>query len=400
MNYTFHIAKRISFQSKRSFSKLIVKIAVAGITLGIVVMLMSIGIIRGFKSTIKEKLNGFSGEVQITAYQPSQLENGFFIRRDQNIESKIASTKGVESYFSYASKVALFKKGNRVEPVVLKGVSDINAYGFLIKSIVSGTRINANNEIIISKMLADKFKLNLNEFSYFYFADQVIKIRKLKVVGIYETGIEELDRNTVICDLTLLRSVNDWTENQTGAYQLSLTKEANLVQVIDDINTFLPVEQRAIANRDLFPAMYDWVELLDVNAKVIIILMLLVAGINMISALLILILERTSFIGILKTMGAGNADIRKIFAYNATYLIALGLALGNVITILLSQIQEHTHVFKLDQRSYFMSYVPIDLNVLDFVGLNIATYVVSMFFVWLASLLILRISPLKAIRFS
>lgn len=372
----------------------------AGITLGIVVMLMSIGIIRGFKSTIKEKLNGFSGEAQITAYQPNQLEDGFFIRRDRNIEAKIASTKGVESYFSYASKLALFKKGNRVEPVVLKGVSDINGYDFLIKNIVSGRRINANNEIIISRILADKFKLNLEEFSYFYFADQVIKIRKLKVVGIYETGIEELDRNTVICDLALLRSVNDWTDNQTGAYQIKLKEGAILENVVDDLNAFLPLDQRAISNRDLFPAMYDWVELLDVNAKVIIILMLLVAGINMISALLILILERTSFIGILKTMGAGNGAIRRIFAYNATYLIALGLTLGNLITIILSQIQQHTHVFKLDQRSYFMSYVPIDLNVLDFVTLNIATYVVSMFFVWLASLLILRISPLKAIRFS
>lgn len=400
MNYTFHIAKRITFQSKRSFSKLIVKIAVAGITLGIVVMLMSIGIIRGFKSTIKEKLNGFSGQVQITAYQPNQLESNYFIRRDVATEQKIKAVPGVQSYFSYASKVALFKKSNRVEPTVLKGVSDINAYHFLIKNIIEGVRINAPNEIIVSKLIADKFKIKLNEFSYFYFADKNIKIRKLKVVGIYETGIEELDRNTIICDLNLIRSVNDWTENQTGAYQLSLNENANLENVVSDLNNLLPLDQKAISNQELFPAMYDWVELLNVNAKVIIILMLLVAGINMISALLILILERTSFIGILKTLGAGNAAIRKIFAYNATYLIGLGLFIGNALTILLSQIQIHTHIIKLDQRSYFMSYVPIELHATDFIWLNLATYVVSMFFVWLASLLILRISPLKAVRFS
>lgn len=400
MNYTYYISKRITFQSKRSFSKLIVRIAIGGITLGIVVMLMSIGIIRGFKSTIKEKLNGFSGQVQITAYQPNQFENNYFIRRDLPTEQKILGVKGVERCFSYASKVALLKLNNRVEPIVLKGVSDINAYSFLLKNIVQGVRIKEKNEVIISKILADKFQLKLNESALFYFADRTIKIRKLKIVGVYETGIEELDRNTIISDLQLIRSVNDWSENQTGAYQLTLKEGAVLDQVIDDLNTMLPLDQKAISNQELFPAMYDWVELLNVNAKVIIILMLLVAGINMISALLILILERTSFIGILKTLGAGNGAIRKIFAYNATYLIGLGLLIGNVLTLIIAQVQMHTHIIKLDQRSYFMSYVPIDLNVADFIWLNAATYIVSMFFVWLASLLITRISPLKAIRFN
>ncbi len=400
MNYTFHIAKRITLQSKRSFSKLIVRIAIAGITLGILVMLLSIGIIRGFKSTIKEKLNGFSGQVQITAYQPNAFENNYFIRRDPQTEQKILGIKGVESYFSYASKVSLLKMNNRVEPVVLKGISDINGYDFILKNIVNGVRINNTNEVLISKIIADKFNLKLNESAMFYFADRVIKIRKLKIVGVYETGIEELDRNTIICDLNLIRSVNDWSDNQTGAYQLKLKTGANLENVLDDLNNLLPIDQKAISNQELFPAMYDWVELLNVNAKVIIILMLLVAGINMISALLILILERTSFIGILKTLGAGNTAIRKIFAYNATYLIGLGLLIGNVLTIVFSQIQIHTHIIKLDQKSYFMSYVPIDLNLMDFVWLNAATYIVSMTFVYFASLLITRISPLKAIRFS
>jgi lipoprotein-releasing system permease protein len=387
-------------QSKRSFSKLIVRIAICGITLGIVVMLMSIGIIRGFKSTIKEKLNGFSGEAQITAYQPNQFENNYFIRRDAKVEAQIASIKGIESYFSYASKLSLLKVNNRVEPVVLKGVSDINSYSFLIKNIVEGVRTNNQNEVIISKLLADKFNIQLNQTALFYFADRTVKIRKLKVVGVYETGIEELDRNTIICDLNLIRSVNDWADNQTGAYQIHLNNTVAVEQIVEQLNDFLPLDQKAISNRELFPAMYDWVELLDVNAKVIIILMLLVAGINMISALLILILERTSFIGILKTLGAGNTDIRKIFAYNASYLILLGLLIGNVLTIIITQIQLSTKIITLDQRSYFMSYVPIDLNVMDFLLLNIATYLVSMVFVYLASLLITRISPLKAIRFS
>lgn len=400
MNYAYNIAKRITLQSKRSFSKLIVRIAIGGISLGILVMLMSIGIIRGFKSTIKEKLNGFSGEVQITAYQPNSLEKNYFIRRDAKIESLIQSTPGVESFFSYASKVGLIKLSNRVEPVVLKGVSDISKYKFLIQSISEGTRINSANEIIVSKLLAEKLHLQIGQSALFYFADQQIKIRKLKIVAFYETGIEELDRNTVISDLNLIRSVNDWSENQTGAYQVSLIQQMEAELVADKLNEILPIDQKAISNRELFPSLYDWVELLNVNAKVIIILMLLVAGINMISALLILILERASFIGILKTLGASNSGIRKIFAYNATYLIFIGIAIGNILTIVLSQLQIHTQIFKLDQRSYFMSYVPIDLDILDFVWINASTYLVSMFFVYNASLLITRISPLRAIRFN
>ena len=400
MNYTFYIAKRITFQSKRSFSKLIVKIAIAGISLGVVVMLMSIGIIRGFKSTIKEKLNGFSGQVQINAYQPNSFEKNYFIRRDFGVEQKIKSVKGVSECFSYASKIALLKLGNRVEPIVLKGVSDINKYDFLIKSIINGSRFTNKNEIIISKLIADKFNLKVNNSALFYFADQQIKIRKLKVIGIYETGIDEIDRNTIISDLALIRSVNDWSDNQTGAYQVEVNKDLDVNRVVDELNEIIPLDQKAISNYELYPSLYDWIELLNVNAKVIIILMLLVAGINMISALLILILERTSFIGILKTLGSPNTQIRKIFAYNASYLIAWGLIIGNVITIILAQIQIQTHIFKLDQRSYFMSYVPIDMNVLDFVLINIGTYITCMIFVFMASLFITRISPLKAIRFS
>ncbi len=400
MNYTYYIAKRITLQSKRTFSKLIVKIAIGGISLGILVMLMSIGIIRGFKSTIKDKLNGFSGEVQVNAYQPNSFEKNYFIRRDQAIESRIQSTKGVSHYFTYATKVALLKSGTHVEPVVLKGVSDINNYQFLIENITSGKRIQEANEIIISKIIADKYSIGLDQSLLFYFADQQIKIRKLKVVGIYETGIEELDRNTVISDLNLIRSVNDWSDNQTGAYQISLQPNVIVDDVVDQLNSFLPIDQKAISNNELYPSLYDWIELLNVNAKVIIILMLLVAGINMISALLILILERTAFIGILKTLGSPNAHIRKIFAYNATYLIGIGLIIGNVLTLVLAQIQINTHLFKLDQRSYFMSYVPIDMNVMDFVLINTGTYIVCMLFVFIASLLITRISPLKAIRFN
>ncbi len=400
MNYTYYISKRITLQSKRSFSKLIVKIAIAGISLGILVMLMSIGIIRGFKSTIKEKLNGFSGEIQVNAYVPNTFEKNSFIRRDTKIEHNIKAIGGVNSMFSYATKVALLKIGNRVEPTVLKGVSDINAYHFLIKSIIDGKRFTSKEEIIISKNIAEKFNIKLNQSVLFYFADQQIKIRKLKVVGIYETGIDELDRSTIIADLNIIRSVNDWTDNQTGAYQLNINQDVVLENVIDEINDILPIDQKAISNRELYPSLYDWIELLNVNAKVIIILMLLVAGINMVSALLILILERTSFIGVLKTLGSSNTQIRKIFAYNATYLIGIGLIIGNVLTIILSQIQIHTHIIKLDQRSYFMSYVPIEMNVSDFVLINIGTYFVCMLFVYLASFLILRISPLKAIRFS
>ena len=401
MNFSYFIAKRITIHSKRTFSKLIVRIAVAGISLGIVVMLLSIGIIRGFKSTIKDKLTGFSGDVQISLYESDSFNEKKYILKDPSIENFLKSNPKVQGFFECASKVSMLKFGDRTEPIVIKGVSSIDQYDFIVASIIKGKRFNLNNnECLISEQQRIRFNLDTGMSLMVYFADKNIKLRKLKVTGIYETGIEQIDRSIILSPIAFIRNVNDWSANQTGFYQVHLKDIADAQELQGQLNDLLPISQRANLSEEIYPELYDWIELLDVNAEVIIVLMLLVAGINMISALLILILERTSFIGILKSLGASNGSIRSIFAYNALYLIGLGLLIGNLITIAFTYVQQHWRIIKLDSKSYYMSYVPVDLHLSDYILLNIGCIAVCMFFVWIASFLVLRITALKAIQFN
>lgn len=400
LNYTFHIAKKMSFQSKRKFSKLIVRIAIGGIALGLTVMLLSIGIIRGFKETIKEKLTHFSGDLQVSKFQYATNSNDYLIR-NAAFEQSLKSNQQIKSVLQVINKVTVMQHNNRIEPLLIKGVSDLNSYQFMLESIVKGRRANADNEILISKYIADKHAIDTGERILFFFTDQQVKLRKYKVVGIYESSIDQIDQSIVLANIDLLRSVNDWTNNQIAYYQIHLKENAIVNEdFVIALNEQLPLDQKVFTNEELYTDLYDWVNLLDVNSQVIIILMLIVAGINMISAILILILERVAFIGILKTMGASNNAIKKIFFYNAGYLIAGGLIIGNVITLALYFIQDSYKLIKLDPSSYYMKYVEIHFKASDFVLMNIGIFISTFIFVWLGALLITSIKPIKAIRFS
>lgn len=390
----------MSFQSKRKFSKLIVRIAIGGIALGLTVMLLSIGIIRGFKETIKEKLTHFSGDLQVSKFQYATNSNDYLIR-NAAFEQSLKSNQQIKSVLQVINKVTVMQHNNRIEPLLIKGVSDLNSYQFMLESIVKGRRANADNEILISKYIADKHAIDTGERILFFFTDQQVKLRKYKVVGIYESSIDQIDQSIVLANIDLLRSVNDWTNNQIAYYQIHLKENAIVNEdFVIALNEQLPLDQKVFTNEELYTDLYDWVNLLDVNSQVIIILMLIVAGINMISAILILILERVAFIGILKTMGASNNAIKKIFFYNAGYLIAGGLIIGNVITLALYFIQDRYKLIKLDPSSYYMKYVEIHFKASDFVLMNIGIFISTFIFVWLGALLITSIKPIKAIRFS
>lgn len=400
LNYTFHIAQKMSFQSKRKFSKLIVRIAIGGIALGLTVMLLSIGIIRGFKETIKDKLTSFSGDLQVSNFQYASNSNDYLIR-DAAFEKSLKSNQQIQSVLQVANKVTVMQHKNRIEPLLIKGVSDMNNYQFVLESIVKGRRANANNEIIVSKYIADKHAIDTGERILFYFTDQVVKLRKYKVVGIYESSIDQIDHSIVLANIDLVKSVNDWASNQIAYYQINLKNNATLNEdLIISLNERLPLDQKVFTNEELYSDLYDWVNLLDVNSQVIIILMLIVAGINMISAILILILERVAFIGILKTLGASNAGIKKIFFYNAGYLIAGGLIIGNAMTLAIYFIQDKYKLITLDPSSYYMKYVEIHFKASDFVLMNIGIFISTFIFVWIGALLITSIKPIKAIRFS
>ncbi len=405
MNLPFFIAKRITFNSKRTFSKLIVRIAILGIMLGLAVMILSVAIVKGFKTEIREKLRGFSGDIQISKLNlNSSYENTPFSMSDDD-RSKISTTAGIEFIQPFATKPGIINSGDEAEGVVLKGLDKSYNSQYFEDIIVDGKFIDfsdstkSKSQILISKFIADRLNLKVGDDFLMYFIENSLRKRKFEIVGIYNLGVEEVDEVFVIGDINLIRSLNNWGADQVGGYELRVNNFEELDQIEARVYDNLSVDLKSYSIKQYYPAIFEWLSLLDVNTQVILILMIAVAVINMISALLIMILERTNMIGILKALGSSNWEIRKIFLYNASYLIGFGLLSGNILGIGLGLFQLKTHFFTLDQASYYMSFVPVQLDVQDILLLNVGTLIISLIVLLIPSLLVSRISPLKAIRF-
>jgi lipoprotein-releasing system permease protein len=405
LNLPFFIAKRITFNSKRTFSKLIVRIAILGIMLGLAVMILAVAIVKGFKTEIREKVRGFSGDIQISKLNlNSSYENTPLSMSDAEY-SKISKSKGISFIQPFATKPGIINSGDEAEGVVLKGVDKSYNSQYFENILLEGKFIDfsdstkSKSQILISKFTADRLNLKVGDDFLMYFIENSLRKRKFEIVGIYNLGVEEVDKVFVIGDLNLIRSLNNWENDQVGGYELRVDNFDNLEQIEARVYDELSVELKSYSIKQYYPAIFEWLSLLDVNTEVILFLMIVVAVINMISALLIMILERTNMIGILKALGSSNWNIRKIFLYNASYLIGIGLLSGNILGIGLGLFQQKTHFFTLDQASYYMSFVPVQLNIEDIMLLNAGTLVISLLVLLIPSLLVSRISPLKAIRF-
>lgn len=405
MNLALFIAKRISFNSKRTFSKLIVRIAILGIMLGLAVMILAVAIVKGFKSEIREKVRGFSGDIQITKLDlNASFENSPFIISGETMK-KFRKEIGITDIQAIATKNGIINAGNEIEGVVLKGVDRHYNWAYFNKILVSGKTIDfsdslkSRSQIIISKYTADRLNLKVGDDFLMYFIENSLRKRKFKISGIYDLGVEEVDKVFVIGDIALIRSLNKWQPEEVGGYEIRVNNFNKLETIADRVYEGLDIELKSYTIKDYYPTIFEWLSLLDVNTQVILVLMIAVAVINMISALLIMILERTNMIGILKALGSSNWSVRKIFMYNAAYLIGLGLFLGNVLGIGLGLFQYHTHFFTLDQASYYINFVPVILDVQDILLLNAGTLTISLFVLLIPSMLVTRISPLKAIRF-
>lgn len=405
MNFASFIAGRISFKSKRTFSKLIVRIAIVGIMLSLSVMIISLAIIRGFKNEIREKVRGFDGDIKVVKYDLNgSYENSPFVKADTFI-NKVKSSHAITYVVPFATKPGIIKANSEIEGVILKGVDHTYNWDFLKANLVAGTVINfadtttSKTQIMISQITANRLKLKLGDALMMYFVQQPLRRRPFKVVGIFDTSIEEIDKAYVIGDLSLIKRLNNWNPDEIGGYELRVADFDQLDQVSYLVDNNLPSRLKFTTVFENFPLIFEWLPSLDVNARVMLVLMLAVAIINMISALLIMILERTAMIGILKAMGASNWNIQKVFLYNASYLIGIGLLLGNLLGLGLCWIQHDTHFFKLDASSYSMTFVPIQFNWMDVVMLNVGTLVICLLVLTIPSMLVSKISPVKAIQY-
>jgi lipoprotein-releasing system permease protein len=412
LNLEYYIAKRIHFQQgKKNVSRPAVRIATIGIALGLAVMLITVAVVIGFKQEIRNKTIGFGGHIQISNFDNNNTYEMNPIKASKALIQKVSSVDGVKHVQRFATKPGIIKTDNEFQGIVLKGIDAGFDWNFFKSNLVEGNLIDVSGStpstgVIISKYLANLLSLKLGDSFFTYFIQDQVRARKFKIVGIYSTNFVEYDRLFILADMRQVQALNNWSPDQFSGLEF-LINDFNIIDELGDevysatANKFTK-DGKAYSTqtiKQLNPQIFSWLELLDMNVWVILILMLSVAGFNMISGLLILILERTNMIGILKSLGSTNWSIRKIFLYHSFFLIGKGMLWGNLIGLSLCAVQYFTGIIPLDPTSYYVATVPISFNWLYIILLNVGTLVASLLMMIGPSYLITKITPAKIIRY-
>jgi len=410
LNYELFLAKRIiaAKQYKSSISSPIIKIAITAISLGIIIMLISIATGVGLQQKIKEKISGFNGHVQITNFEDNNSQITVTpISIDQPFYPSFMNVEGVKSVQVFATKAGIIRTESDFEGVILKGVGDEFDWSFFNSYLTEGKVLNItdkiSNAVLISKITADRLNLKVgDDFNLFFIKDDPSKppnVRVFSVSGIYNSGFKEFDENYVMGDIKHIQRLNKWEPNEIGGFEVLLNDFDELELKGNEIYQNISSTLNAQTISEKYPAIFEWLQLFNTNIVVIIGIMILIAGINMITALLVLILERTQMIGILKALGSSNWSIRKVFLYNAAYLITIGLFWGNLIGIGLLLIQKYTGIIQLNPESYYVSEVPVYIGIEYILLLNIGTLILCLIMLLIPSYIVSKISPIKAIKF-
>lgn len=404
MNFPLFLANRINLKGQRTFSKLIVRVTIGALSIAIIAILLSVAILRGFKEEITTKQRGFFGDIVVTKQTLADYElRPVFLSDSQ--ATQILNIPNIESVNGFATKVGIINVNSEVEGVMLKGVEPDYDQRFLKKSLVEGNALdlsaeNADQQLLISHYLANRLNLKVGDDLIMSFVqDNRTRKRKFLIQGIYRTNSDDWDKNYVVGSIEVIRRLNQLLVNETGAYEIRVNDFAQLEQSTDAVNEVLPVSLKATHVIDYWADVFNWLEMLDMNDDIIFVLMVIVAVINMISSLLITILERTNMIGILKALGMNNTALRKVFMMNSLYIIGYGLLIGNLVAISAYFFQRATNFFKLDPSIYYLEYVPMHIDVLTVVVLNISVIVLVFITTIIPSMLITKISPIKTIQF-
>jgi len=413
MNLPYFIAHRL-IKGRRegtSFSRPVNVIAVIGIALGLAVMIIAVSVLTGFKQQIRDKIVGFGSNIQVLNFDSNYSLETIPISDTQSFIPKIKQIPGIKHIQVFATKAGIIKTAEVFQGVVLKGVGSDFDWRFFKTNLIEGsvftvTDTGRTNEVIISKKISDMLRLKTGDSFAMYFVQDPPRSRKFTISGIYETSLEEFDKMYVYCDIGHIKRLNGWTDDQVSGFEIYIDdfdKLDEMHMAVRDAVGYRLLEDETkfkVTNIRLrYPQIFDWLNFQDLNVIIIITLMLLVAGFNMISGLLILILEKTNMIGIFKALGSENATIRKVFLYQAAYLIAKGLFWGNIIGIGLAFFQLSTGLITLDPTSYYIKTVPVNLELSHILLLNAGTMAAIILMLLVPSQLISRIAPVKAIKY-
>lgn len=410
LNLEYFIAKRLIAANdyKSSISTPIVKIAISAIAIGMIMMIVSVATGIGLQQKIRDKVSAFNGHIIISNYDNNQSEVTLVpISKKQDFYPKFTSVSGVSHIQVIASKAGIIRTAKAFEGIIFKGVATDYQWDNIKEYIVSGKlpdfSKSLNQEVLMSQLLANRLNLKVGDsFNTFFIKEDQNKlpsIRRFIIVGIFNSGFQEFDATYIIGDIRHIQRINKWHSNQVGAFEVFVNDFNDIANISDQVYQQTPSIFDVKTIIEKYSYIFEWLKLFDFNIIIILTIMILVATINMIVALLVLILERTQMIGILKALGANSWSIRKIFLYNAFYLIVRGLFWGNLIGVSLLLIQQYFEIIKLNPESYYVNQAPVYLNFEYIALLNLLTIFVCLLVLLIPSYIITKISPAKAIRF-
>lgn len=430
LNLPFFIARRIAFSGGKNFSRIIIRIATVAVALSVAVMIAATALIAGFKSEISRKIFEFWGHIHISdtsyslSFEPMPIERDqvfypsldtvtsilyekpeTFLGYETGREVETRTHGGIRHIQVFAHKPGIIRTKTAMEGIILKGIDKDFDWGNLTPYLLEGKPIalgdTVSRDIIISRQTADRLQVGVGDRFIVHFVKAGEQLRRrFQICGIYKTGLEEYDRKFAICDIRQTQELLGWTANEAAGFEIWLDDLRDLDVYNDYIySEVLPPELLCTSIRSKFPAIFEWLSLQDLNEVVILGLMLAVAIINMITALLVLVLERTTMIGVLKALGETNSRIRRIFLYYAAVITITGMFWGNLLGLGFCFLQDTFHFIKLNEADYYLSYAPVKINWFAVLGVNIGTLIVTLLFLVLPSLLVSKIAPVRAIQF-
>jgi lipoprotein-releasing system permease protein len=404
LNLSYFIAKRISFKGSGGFSVTIYKIAVGSLALGLAVSLIAFMVLGGFQKTISDKVYGFTGHFQVQRFTMSNdfEESPFSLKSDfaQNYK-QLDRITGVQSF---AHKAALIKGEDEVEGILMKGVGqDFDSLRFksyliegrLLKIPEEGT----SNEVMLSSFIANKLNLKVSDKITLYFVQEPPRYRRVEIVGIFRTYLENFDEKIILGELQTIRNLNGWSSDQVGGMEIFLKDIDHLESDYYEIESAIDYDLKLIDSQQKYLEIFDWLKLLDTNVYVFIGLIGFVAIFNMAAILFILIMERTQMIGLLKALGASTAQIRRVFFWNGINILSRGLLIGNAVGLGLAFLQDQFRFIPLEAESYYMSYVPIDWNWPVLILINFGIIILTAAILWIPVMVIAKVDPIKSIKF-
>ena len=414
MNFPLFIARKIygDIGDKRKVSKPAIRIATAGVAIGLAVMLISVSVVLGFKHTIRDKVVGFGCHIQVADFMSLQTSENFPIQMGDSMVNALKKFPGVKHVQRYANKQGILKTDNDFLGVMFKGVGPEYDTTFIHQNMVEGSIPKfsdeaSKNKILISQDMANKLNIKVGHKIFSYFIDnQGLRVRRFTVAGIYQTNLKQYDQVVCYTDLYTAVKLNGWEADQTSGAEITVNdfNRVNEVEniLVDKVNRTIDKYGETYSSKtiqEINPQIFSWLDLLDLNVWIILALMIAVAGVTMISGLLIIILERTTMIGVLKALGARNRTIRHSFMWFAVFIIGKGMLIGNIIGIGLIALQSTTGLVKLDPTTYYVETVPVEYAWIAFLVINITTLIISVLVLIAPSYLISHIHPAKSMRY-